>query len=77
MARLLDNDRKSYEAALARDNLLSDAFAERKTLEEIRRLVISNGCTKAQFDRAKETVGTVPYHVAIYLRRYAIKSSIQ
>jgi hypothetical protein len=40
------------------------------TLEELQYMVTANGCTKAQFEHAIETVGTDPHRVASYLQRY-------
>jgi Protein of unknown function (DUF3606) len=46
-----------------------------KTLEELRYMVMSSGCTKAQFDEAVETVGDDPHRVASYLQRYQFSKS--
>lgn len=70
MAHLPINSQKPGASAFSQP--LLDAFAERRTLEDIRELVTSNGCTNGQFERAKETVGTDPHHVAMYLQRYAL-----
>lgn len=74
MAHLLSNYRKPGGSASTRNEHSSNALTGLKTLEEIRQIVTSNGCTKAQFDRAKETVGSDPQHVAMYLQRFASKS---
>lgn len=42
------------------------------TLEELRILAMSRGCTKAQFAEAIETMGSNPSDVANYLQRYAM-----
>ena len=80
MTHLLSNYQKRGRSAPAlKEPALNalNALTERKTLEEIRQIVTSNGCTKAQFDHAKQAVGRDPHRVAIYLQRYAFKPPIQ
>ena len=40
------------------------------TLEELRRVALSQGCTPAQFKYAIEVMGNEPHHVAGYLQRH-------
>jgi hypothetical protein len=75
MAPVLNEFQKRGRSAPALNELTLNALTDSKTLEEIRAIVTSNGCTKAQFDRAKEAVGSDPHHVAMYLQRYAFKSA--
>jgi hypothetical protein len=77
MAHLLSSYQKRGRSAPASNEPSLNALTERKTLEEIRQIVTSNGCTKAQFDQAKQAVGSDPHRVAIYLQRYAFKPPIQ
>ena len=77
MARLLSNYQRPGRSAPALNDHSLNALTERKTLEEIRQIVTANGCTKAQFEHAKEAVGSDPHRVAMYLQRYAFKAPIQ
>ena len=43
------------------------------TLDELRGIALTAGCTKAQFQDAVETVGDDPHKVATYLQRYVTK----
>jgi hypothetical protein len=74
MARFLSSYRKPAGSAPVHNDHSLSALTKSYTLEEIRQIVTSNGCTKAQFDHAKEAVGNDPQHVAMYLQRYAFKS---
>ena len=74
MARYIANQRKFAGPAPAPKEMPSKAPAGWSTLEELRQIVTSNGCTKAQFDHAKEAVGNDPHRVATYLQRYAFKA---
>ena len=74
LARFISSHRKPAASATAPNDHSLNALTERRTLEEIRKIVIANGCTKAQFEHARETVGNDPQHVAMYLQRYAFKS---
>jgi hypothetical protein len=40
------------------------------TLEELRHIAMSRGCTPAQFQYATEVMGADPHHVANYLERH-------
>jgi hypothetical protein len=59
------------DSSAAPNENVSNAPAEWNTLEELRQMVTSKGCTKAQFDHAKESVGSDPHRVATYLQRFA------
>ena len=66
-----------YQAKPARKPLVlhgADAPAEWSTLEALRQLVTSNGCSQAQFDHALDAVGRDPHRVATYLQRYAFRA---
>jgi hypothetical protein len=41
------------------------------TLEELRKLALSQGCTEAQLKYAEEFAGSDPMKVAAYLQRHA------
>jgi hypothetical protein len=73
MAHYIGNQQKAAGSTPASNDHSSNPLTERSSLEEIREIVTSNGCTKAQFDHAKEAVGHDPYHVAIYLQRFTFK----
>ena len=40
------------------------------TVEQLRRVALSRGCTPAQFDYAVEVMGPSPQHVAKYLEQH-------
>ena len=40
------------------------------SLEELRRIAMSRGCTPAQFKYAIEVMGAEPNHIAYYLQRH-------
>jgi hypothetical protein len=77
VARFNGYQAKPARSPLAPNNNAPDAFAGWNTLEELRQMVTSNGCTKAQFDHAIEAVGHDPHRVATYLQRYAFKQAIK
>ena len=65
---------KGYQAKPAKtppDLDWADAPAEWSTLEALRQLVTSNGCSQAQFEHALDAVGRDPHRVETYLQRYA------
>jgi hypothetical protein len=41
------------------------------SLDQLREVALSRGCTPAQFENAVETVGHDPKHVVTYLQRHA------
>jgi hypothetical protein len=46
------------------------------TLEELRQVALSRGCTPAQFKYAIEVTGTDPHRVANYLQRHAFVAAL-
>ena len=74
VARYIANQRKLGGSAPALKAIPPNPPAAWSTLEELRHIVTANGCTKAQFDHAKEAVGSDPHRVATYLQRYAFKA---
>jgi hypothetical protein len=40
------------------------------SLDQLREVALSKGCTPAQFENAVETMGCDPQHVASYLQRH-------
>jgi hypothetical protein len=49
---------------------------EWNTLDELRSVALSRGCTPAQFKYAIEVMGTDPHHVANYLQRHAFIAAL-
>ena len=72
MARFIASQRKPAEPKPAPPRSPSNAPTGWNTLEELRQIVTSNGCSKAQFDHALDAVGSDPHRVGTYLHRFAI-----
>ena len=71
MARFIASQRKPAGPTPAPNSGPSNGPAGWSTLEELRQIVTSNGCTKAQFAHALEAVGRDPHRVGTYLQRFA------
>ena len=75
MARFISKHVRPAKAVVKVDDPSAQKATGWKTLDELRHMVMSKGCTKAQFDQAIETVGDDPHRVANYLRRYQLSPS--